>query len=200
MQPEHIQDWNAWHEAGKAGYSLLVSSLVLLAGWFVGARLTYGWNVKQKRRELQLSSSQQFYSAYGEFFVVWKLWDRLDHTNPQFEEHKWELHKRAAAAEAIIEGTLVKVCSELNLKDQQTTNLGRFRQAFQQLRQSIRDDKPLPWPSSECAEYKAFKSLAVSFAILLGREWPSHTPSPQDASKQLMNVTSNEWEHTWVRG
>ena len=96
-------------EAIRALYSLLVSSVTLLLGWLVGQRLTYRWNIRQKRREAQLSTTQQFYSAYGEFFAVWKLWNRLGGDDSAREDRRWELHKRAAAAEAAVEGTLVKL-------------------------------------------------------------------------------------------
>ena len=71
-------------------------------GWIIGLRLTYKWNVRQKRRELQLSATHQFYAAYGEFFAVWKLWNRLDRSSKSLDDRQWELHKRAAAAEAVI--------------------------------------------------------------------------------------------------
>ena len=101
-------DWNPWHEAIKASYTLIVSIVTLGLGWIVGQALTYRWNIRQKRRELQLSATQQFYAAYGEFFAVWKLWNRLDRSSDSaIGERQWELHKRAAAAEAVIEGTLV---------------------------------------------------------------------------------------------
>jgi hypothetical protein len=57
---------------------------------------------------LQLSSLQQFSVAYGEFFAVWKLWNRLERDVVSFEDRRWKLLKRAAAAEATIERTLVK--------------------------------------------------------------------------------------------
>ena len=101
-------DWNPWHGAIKASYTLIVSIVTLGLGWIVGQALTYRWNIRQKRRELQLSATQQFYAAYGEFFAVWKLWNRLDRSSDSaIGERQWELHKRAAAAEAVIEGTLV---------------------------------------------------------------------------------------------
>jgi hypothetical protein len=56
----------------KALLSLAAGIVALLLTWLVGQRLTYWWNVRQKRRELQLSALQQFYTAYGEFFAVWE--------------------------------------------------------------------------------------------------------------------------------
>jgi hypothetical protein len=192
------QDWNLVHELIKAGFSLVSAIVVLALGWGIGQRLTYKWNVRQKRRELQLSASQQFYVAYGEFFAVWKLWNRLDRTANGFEERRWELHKRSAAAEAIIEGILVKLSSELTLEDDDLNVLGCFRQAFQQLRQTIREDRHLPWPNSECPPYRTFKTLAIRTSALLTSEWPSSSPSRKDATKQLLEITSNSWQENWV--
>jgi hypothetical protein len=189
--------WNLSHELIKAVLSASGGILVLVLGWFIGQKLTYTWNVRQKRREMQLSASQQFYIAYGEFFAVWKLWNRLDQTKDNFEERKWELLKRAAAAEATVEGTLVKLCSELSLDTNQIVVVGCFRQAFQQLREHIQRGKILPWYGSETPEYKRFKALAVNIAALLNSRWPDTSNSLHRSSEQLLNVTSNQWEHTW---
>jgi hypothetical protein len=192
-----MQDWNPWHEAIKALYSLIIAIVTLGLGWFIGQALTYRWNVRQKRREVQLSATQQFYGAYGEFFAVWKLWNRLDRACQAADERQWELHKRAAAAEAVIEGTLVKLSSELELDDLQLATLGRFRQAFQQLRQSIRQDRVLGW-SYEHPEYRAFKELAVRVAALLAARWSDKLPASDRAASQLLRITSNTWEKKWV--
>lgn len=193
-----MQDWSLWHEAIKAAYSLGTAVVVLALGWLVGQRLTYTWNIRQRRRDFQLVVSQQFYTAYGEFFVVWKLWNRLERNVAGFEDRRWELHKRAAAAEAVIEGTLVKLSSELILDQNQINTLGCFRQAFQQLRQAIREDRNLPWSSSEHPEYRAFKTLTIYIAALLGSEWKNCSPSPDRAAEQFREITSNRWEGKWI--
>lgn len=193
-----MNDWNPWHEAIKAGYSFGSGALVLALGWFVGQRLTFAWNVRQKRREFQLTASQQFYAAYGEFFAVWKLWNRLDRNAASFEDRRWELHKRAAAAEAIIEGTFVKLSSEVLLPEGELNCLGRYRQAFQRLREVIRENVELSWSSSEHPEYKAFKSLSVQVAALLGSEWPEKSISCEQAAEQLMKITANTWRAKWL--
>lgn len=154
-------------ELVRVGFTLIASALLLALGWFIGLRLTYKWNIRQKRREIQLSASQSFYSSYGEFFAIWKLWNRVDHKAPSFDDRRWELYKRAAAVEGVIEGILVKLCSELTLCDEELKILGSFRQAFQQLRDSIRDQKPLAWTHSEHPSYVVFKTLAVQVASLL---------------------------------
>ena len=193
-----MQSWNLTQEAVKAVFSLLSALVVLALGWLIGNKLTYRWNVRQKKREFQLNAAQQFYVAYGEFFAVWKLWNRLDHDANGYEDRRWELHKRSAAAEAIIEGTLVKLCSELTLTSDDIRYLARFRQAFQELRQSIRVDRHLLWPNSENPAYVAFKSLALRISALLTSEWPSTPPSRELAIDQLLNISSNSWEGKWV--
>jgi hypothetical protein len=192
-----MPDWNPIHEVIKTLLSLASTVIALLVGWFVGQRLTYAWNVRQKRREFQLAASQQFYVAYGEFFATWKLWSRLNREAGEFEGRRWELHKRAVAAEATIEGILVKLSAELTLNDQEIETLGSFRQAFQRLRQAIREGRDLSWTTSESPEYRTFKGLAIRVSGLLAREWQLKSPLPETAESQLLRITSNEWERRW---
>lgn len=114
---------NLSQELIRSGLTLGVSLVTLTFGWLVGQSLTYRWNVRQKQREIQLSLSQAFYSAYGEFFAVWKLWNRRDEKSTFAEERQWELLKRAAAAEATIEAMLVKVAAERDLKGDQLNRM-----------------------------------------------------------------------------
>jgi hypothetical protein len=178
------------------------SGIVLLSlTWLIGQRLTYLWTVRQKRRELQLASLQQFYIAYGEFFAVWKLWDRIDELEPGPAvrvERRWELLKRATAAESIVEGTFVRLSLEVDIDGPDVINLGRFRQAFQQLRESIRDNKPLAWPHANCPEYRSFKRLSIDIGTLLNGDPSKSSRSRQSASDRLMKITSNEWEDNWI--
>lgn len=182
----------------KSVLTLGVSVTTLGLGWFVGQRLTYRWNIRQKRKEAQLSISQQFYQAYGEFFAVWKLWNRLDPNGAFFSDRQWELQKRAVAAEATIEGILVKLSSEVQLQPHHIKTLGCYRQAFQQLRQSIRLGHVLPWTYSEDPPYVAFKKLASEVGALLSSEWPEQPPAPGSAAMQLEEITCNKWEPLWV--
>ena len=71
-------NWNINHELIKGLISGASGLVLLVLTWLIGQRLSYEWGVRQKRRELQLASLQEFYGAYGEFFAVWKLWNRLD--------------------------------------------------------------------------------------------------------------------------
>jgi hypothetical protein len=193
-----MSDWNPIHEAINTLFGLVGTVIVLFAGWFVGQRLTYLWNVRQKRREFQLAASQQFYSAYGEFFATWKLWNRLERNLPEFEARRWELLKRAAAAEATVEAILVKLSSEHTLSPREIETLGLFRQAFQHLREAIREGSVLSWTTSEHPEYSAFKGLATRVSALLTEEWHGLPPTADEAESQLRSITANHWEKDWA--
>jgi hypothetical protein len=107
--------------------------------------------------------------------------------------------EKAAAAEAVIEGTFVKISLELNLDATKVDDLGRFRQSFQQLRESIRDNCPLPWPNAACPEYVTFKTLAITVADLLNQNRRKNDPpSNEVAAKRLIEITSNKWEKDWI--
>jgi hypothetical protein len=191
-------EWNPYHEAIKALFSVAGAALVLLLSWGVGNKLAFSWNVKQKRREFQLTASQQFYTAYGEFFATWKLWNKLNRQASDYAACRWELHKRAASAEAVVEGMLVKLSSELSLSSTEVESLGRYRQGFQRLRESIRDDKLLPWDNSEHPEYKAFKDLSIQVAHLLAKDWPTSSPTVETAAAHFVQITSNVWKGIWL--
>lgn len=198
-----MSDWNSKQEIIKALLSLAVSlgtlAATLATAWAFGQRLSFHWSVRQKRRELQMSASQQFYSAYGEFFSIWKLWSRIDRKASNFDDRRWELHRDAATAEATVEGTLVKISSELVLKQTQIIELALFRQGFQQLRQSIREDQELNWRSSQHPEYVAFKCLATRIALILAADWSEHRPIVSRAEDQLLEITDNRWETVWKK-
>ena len=45
-------------ELARGGISLAVTLVGLGVGWLVGQRLTYQWNLRQKRRESELATAQ----------------------------------------------------------------------------------------------------------------------------------------------
>src|SRR6202012_1768795 len=112
------------HNLIRSLFSMVVGIFGLLATWLVGHKFTYRLNLRQKRREAQLSVLQEFYEAYGEFYVIWKLWNRLESDGEKTDDRRWELHKRAAGAEAIVEGLLVRLACELPLEPEQVRTLG----------------------------------------------------------------------------
>jgi hypothetical protein len=169
--------------------------------WLVGYRLTTFWNIRQKLAELNLAAATQFYQLYGEFFAVWKLWNYLKGQRgmpilvKSADEARWDLLQRACSAEAGVEAILVKLAIDPSLTNSDIEDLGRFRQAYQSLRQAIRDDTPISWNSSSAPEYRTFKALACKVACIL----TSATSKDMTTAQQTLDtITSNRWEHRWV--
>jgi hypothetical protein len=165
--------------------------LFLGAGWYIGRRLTLLWSFTQKQREQDLVAAGQFHTLYGEFFAVWKLWNYFIRRGGATEfvgASRWILLDRAAQAEAKLEATLVRLSSERKLGSAEVDILGRFRHLYQKLRESIRDNKPLEWDSSEHPRYVEFKHLAPQVAAII-------TGQRSIQADVLRKITSNIYEN-----
>jgi hypothetical protein len=178
---------------------IITALVTLLAGWFIGQRITDRWERARKQRELDLSALGELYSSYGEFYAVWKLWNRYrDPGDDRFAEPDtpWELLLRATAAEAGIEALMVKIVTERELAPDEIAALGALRQAYHRLRHVIRRGQGLHWHSSADPDYTAFKGLQTRVAGILTRSSGSR-PTPAVAAQNLARVTANRYEQTW---
>ncbi|MBO9150813.1 hypothetical protein ACFOTA_01225 [Chitinophaga sp. GCM10012297] len=198
----------------KFSLNLILATVTLTIGWFVGQRLTHHWAIRQKRKEQELSTLADLYKLYGEFFSIWKLWNfHLEDTHNHIpnQEIRWELLKRASSAEAGVEAIFVRFASEKSLTEEEISCLGKFRQAYQSMRESITHNKKLNWYKSDHLEYKAFKEGAVKTACILNHSGLSYTvleksiffrnshkvPTPNEACIALLQITDNKWERQW---
>jgi hypothetical protein len=100
-------------------------------------------------------------------------------------------------AEAIAESILLKAVTELDLSREEVADPGRFRQAFQSLRQAIRDDRNLGWLSADDPRYVAFKKLSCKVACLLQTGHEYTVPRWDKATENHRIATSNRWESDW---
>lgn len=166
-----------------------------LLAWFIGTRVSYGWDEVKRQRESDLAALQAFYRCYGAFFAAWKMWDvylknhTLEGDRPRFpadDTTAWSILKEAENAEGGFETILVKLASEYASSRQDRMLLASFRQGAQSLRESIREGRALTWraqPSSprdrspedtrqrllDYRRYRAFKALCEYVAIKLAR-------------------------------
>jgi hypothetical protein len=192
----NYMDWKP--EVVKTLLNLAVAMLTLGAGWLVGQSITYRWAIRQKKRELLLAATNRFDAAYGEFFVASKLWNRLDKNDDSlYAERRWQVLQQAAHAEANTESIILKIVTEIPVSRRDVDDLGKFRQAFQSLRQAIREDKKLDWFSSQHPQYLAFKQLSCRVACLLQTEQDSKAPNWSEAASNHLLATSNQWESNW---
>lgn len=164
--------------------------VLLVVSWFVGLRISASWNLRQKRKELDLTTAHEFHKLYGEFFSVWKIWD--DRCGIASESEYLDILTRACDTEGKLEAILVRIACSRGLDSSEISALGTYRQLFKKLRESISNRTPLPWRSSENRDYIAFKNLAteVEKIILKGKG----NPETEAASQALLHITSNEWE------
>lgn len=173
-------------EIPKAVATLALAGL----GWIIGKKLSIIWSREQKRREQDLIVARDFHQAYGQFFATWKQWNYfLNGGTDLFPgASRWSILQEACKAEATLESTFVRLASERQLSQHDVEALGRFRQIFQHLRESIRDGLPLAWNSSEHPTYAEFKMLAPRVAAIIG------TSKVADESS-LMKITTNMFEN-----
>lgn len=194
MSPDHKL------ELFKAALTLGVSSVTVAFGWLVGQRLTLRWNLRQKQRELDLSTAHDFHELYGEFFAIWKLWNYSLTPEDGCTMSRSELLVRACAAEGAVESLFVRLAAGRDLSPSDIITLGRFRQGYQTMRETIRDNIRLAWDHPSHPEYFAFKQLATAVALLVTSETSAPAPVTKRRAQTLISITSERGEsnRTWA--
>lgn len=185
--PPEVNTWQ--FELMKSAFSAGVTVVGLLLTWFVGQRLTSRWTLWQKEREMELSTVRDFYHLYGDFITLLRSWSRVRKAMiaPDFERSRIALFERAATAEGKLEAIIVKVAVERRLSKHEIRYLGLFRQAYQGMREAIRDSRRMDeaWGGDA---YTIFKQLASEIACMLQRT-PTR-PRPAEAQQNLIEITS----------
>jgi hypothetical protein len=183
-------------EVIKAGFNLAL----LATGWLVGQKIIANWDLRKKQRELDVSSSVQFQQLYGELKEVGRLWRESKKPNANKiglpHDLRWSLLAKATAAESKYEAVVMKLASERLLNNLELTALGLFRQACQQLRQSMRVDAEVLWSDFNPA-YLLFNDLAANVTCLLGGLRPRKSVTSEIASanlKAIAYVRGDDWD------
>lgn len=183
-------------EAVKAvfGFGLLAT------GWILGQRIVALWDIRKKRQELDISTAVQFQQLYGELKEVGRLW--RESRKPKATQMglptdlHWSLLTRATNAESKYEAVVMKLASERQLTDDQIAALGVFRQACQQLRQSIRNNEEVSWTDFG-PEYFLFNDLAAEVTCLISLPRPAKPIEPGVACANLEGIAlirGNQWD------
>jgi hypothetical protein len=174
----------------------------VLATGIVGAGFGFWWNLQLKRRESDLATVKLFHNLYGEFFAVWKLWNcYIRDVGPDAfpDASRWKLLERASVAEGGMEAILIDLASKYRFSPSSLRRLGQFRQLYQQLRQSIRNNRALEWDHSDHPVYKAFKQSApvIAYMIRTGRNVDGAISEQQ--TNAWLEVTLNSHEKFWLK-
>jgi len=188
----------------KAIPGALITAIGALLALWVGKRVSHFWAVRQKQRELELTVLNEFYGLYGEFISLRRLWNRHKEQTSKGSSTPGNqtFLEKAADIEARMEGLLVKLAAERKLSsippnENDIDNLGLLRQAFQSLREKIRDDEVMEWGRSDHPQYVAFKSLSSKLATILLSDRNDERPSADDAVNQIKGITDNRHEKRW---
>jgi len=175
--------------------------IVVILGALFGRNLSVKWAVIQKRRELQLDSQKRFYTFYGEYLSLWRLWNNVyaeKQSSSDLDTYWWELFQRVTNVEGNIEALIVELTTERNLTVEEIETIGLFRQAYHLLRHYVRNKQPLPWHSSQSKGYVAFKTLSAQLGALVASNERFSPVGSKLATEQLLKVTDNRWEQKWA--
>lgn len=173
----------------------VLSCFTLLLGWIIGQRIIAYWDMRKKHQELDIATATQFHKLYGEFKEVSRLWRAFTYTGqrnrqPIFPETvPHELLGRAAAAEGGVEAIIVKLATERVLEKDNIKTLGLFRQAYQQLREAIRNGDPLDWTNKR-PEYHLFNDLACKTTCIISSNKTKKQLESSAASNILQQITA----------
>jgi hypothetical protein len=187
--------WTESHKAVVGSTTSIVTTLLTLGvGFFIGQAIIAKWNMRVKERELDFDSIRRVRELYGEFLSTRRLWNyHVERSKLHtLDDRGLSLLDRCCLAEGEIEALLMKVALERTLTQKQLDDLGLFRQGYQQLRESIRDIRPLEWGSSMHPEYLALKRGCQSLIDII-----SNLKRQSPDSKQFEYITSNVHEVRW---
>jgi hypothetical protein len=175
----------------EAGLNLLVALITLGLAWFIGNRLSVKWNLIQKRRETDIGNVQQFYSLYGAFKEISKIWRVIKRNTDSSlvvpSESRWMLLARACEIESKNEAIVVKLATERLLDADALETIGLFRQALQKLRESLRDNVEIPF-SSRGPEYVYFNDLAAKVGLIISSSRLDATGDSEKACERLRQI------------
>ncbi len=98
--------------------------------------------------------------------------------------------------EGRVEAILIRIASERRLSSRDIERLGLLRQAFQELRQAMREGRAMRWNYSEHPKYLELKRLAAYAASLSGDGlWVR--PTAEEAQAAVLAITANEHDARW---
>jgi hypothetical protein len=190
--PSAVPPYNPWlMEVFKA--VLVVTGTVI-----IGQAIVASWQMRNKRRELEIASALVLQQMYGEFKDIWRAW-KIVKNAPRYGltppgDPRFDLLKRATAAESKVEALVVKLAVERNLSDDEIEAVGLFRQGYQQLRQRIRDDQAMDYNFAD-PEYRLFNDVATRFAGIILADPPRKRPKAATAARQLETIAKFRRKH-----
>jgi hypothetical protein len=171
-----------------------LSGVTMIFGWIAGQRIVAYWDMKKKRQDVDLALAAQFQRLYGDFKQISRLWRSVTYEGKRnrevaFPEHfAADLLMKATAAEGSVESIIIKLATERTLTAEDIETLGLFRQAYQRLREAVRDGKDLNWTHGK-PEYHLYDDLAAQVCGLI-----SQGNRSSDTLEKITAVRPERWD------
>lgn len=177
-----------------------LSMTILVFTWLLGQKILIFWDRKKKQKEVDSDLANEFQALYAEFKTITRLWKIqrrfMNADLPDLKEKQWQLLCRATNAEGKVEAILMKLSMERELENKDCETLGYFRQAYQQLRESIRESKHFE-NSFNAPSYKLFHQLSSEVSVLIAfrkNHRQIDLAAAERSLKNIMNIRSKDWE------
>ncbi|MEE8104461.1 MAG: hypothetical protein V3T86_02890 [Planctomycetota bacterium] len=166
-----------WETVENEAIKAVFMIVLLLFTWLVGRRIINYWDLRKKRQELDLAAARSFHQLFGEFKDIWRIWkvyqydgnDRYEFTDEERQKIRFDLLHRATRAEGGVEAIVLKLATERKLSKEELASLGMFRQAYQKLREAIRNGTRLHWQWGK-ANYMLFNDGACEVAAIINTQ------------------------------
>lgn len=186
--------------------ALIYFAIVVVGGQFLISRYAIQRKKREQAIELarfikerQYDALEKLYRLFGVFMQLYREINAHD-TNLADPQTRSAFFLRAAAAEAEIDATILRIGSEFAIvkKAELENLLGNLRQSVQQWRETIREGKKLPFTYSEESNYMRFKEcFARTTAYLASSIYESLEPAKvkmDEAQHLLTGAFSNKFE------
>lgn len=180
-------------ELFKGALSGVATIVTLLLTWIGGQQILGYWELRKRRKEMDIQSAQRFHDLIGEWKAIWRAWKYFKSSSVSANAGafpataRWDLLDRAARAEGGVEAILLRLAIERELCGCERTQLGLFRQSFQQLREAIRDDDELLWDRKSEVYWLAHE-LAIRVSFIIDAKPPKVSLTPTDCERQLRSI------------
>lgn len=183
--------------------------LMLLIG---GQKLLNLYLIRQKKRESEIelvksiknqqyNSIKKLYNLFAKFMELYRIINSpmMDFKN---EEQKYKIFREIVESEASIDSLILEVGSEFITKSDNQEELenllGNLRQSVQIWRESLTQNKTLPFYYSEEPNYlkfkKAFAELSAFMINRIQRNMEPHEAEMQKVRGILIGVFDNKFE------
>lgn len=150
-------------------------------------------------RQKQYEAVQELYHLFSRFMALYRIINSKE-TDLDDDKTRRSLFQAASEAESAIDATVLRIGCEFTHENRKLLEplLGNLRQSVQIWRESVREQKKLPFTYSEQKDYERFKtSFAKTTAYMVSkiyRRLSAEEVQMEEAQNLLLEAFSNKYE------